>query len=64
MTTEPLPAANLRIGHQVLHTTGVRVVTSTRWQGAGGGVVSVAFGEERGRVSYRPSDVLEVVTGG
>ncbi len=63
MTTHSLPAASLRIGHQVVLATGVRVVTSTRWQGAGGGVVSVAFGEESGRVSYRPSDVLEVVTG-
>lgn len=63
MTTQPLPAASLRIGHQVLDATGVRVVTSTRWQGAGGGVVSIAFAEESGRVSYQPSEVLEVVTG-
>lgn len=63
MTTHSLPAASLRIGHQVVLATGVRVVTSTRWQGAGGGVVSIAFADHGTRVNYQPSDLLEVVTG-
>ena len=42
MRTELIPAADVRIGDYVLDELGApAVVTSTRWQGVGGGVVSI-----------------------
>ena len=44
MRTELIPAADVRIGDCVLDEQGApAVVTSTRWQGVGGGVVSIAL---------------------
>ena len=44
MRTELIPAADVRIGDCLLDEQGApAVVTSTRWQGVGGGVVSIAL---------------------
>ena len=44
MKTELIPAADVRIGDCVVDEHGApAVVTSTRWQGVGGGVVSIAL---------------------
>ena len=50
MRTEWIPAADVRIGDCVLDEQGTpAVVTSTRWQGVGGGVVSIALSTHPGR---------------
>ena len=64
MLTEPRRADELGIGDRVVTTDGnALTVTSTRLQGVGAGVVSLGFAERRGRVSYAPSDVLNVFVG-
>jgi len=50
MRTELIPAADVRIGDCVLDEQGApAVVTSTRWQGVGGGVVSIALSNHSDR---------------
>src|SRR6188472_2547149 len=50
MRTELIPAADVRIGDCVLDEQGAPVVvTSTRWQGVGGGVVSIALSNHADR---------------
>lgn len=47
MDTQQLPAGSLRIGQRVVRDP--LVVSSVRFEGAGGGVVSVEFAGESGR---------------
>lgn len=63
MQTFQRRADELRIGDRVVDARGHPLaVTSTRLQGVGSGVVSVAFAERRSRVSYRPGEVVRVVS--
>jgi hypothetical protein len=57
MRTELVPAADVRVGDCVIDEQGApTVVTSTRWQGAGAGVVSIALSSRPDRRSYRGQD--------
>jgi hypothetical protein len=59
MKTELIPAADVRIGDCVLDEHGApAVVTSTRWQGVGGGVVSIAVSNGPVRRVFGGSDLL------
>ena len=59
MKTELIPAADVRIGDCVLDEHGApAVVTSTRWQGVGGGVVSIALSNGRVRRVLGGSDLV------
>jgi len=54
MRTELIPAADVRIGDCVVDEQGApAVVTSTRWQGVGGGVVSIALSTHPSRRSSK-----------
>jgi hypothetical protein len=56
-------ADELCIGDRVQMTDGaVLTVTSTRLQGVGPGVVSVAFAERPARISYRAGDAMRMLT--
>ena len=57
MRTELVPAADVRVGDCVIDEQGApTVVTSTRWQGAGAGVVPIALSSRPDRRSYRGQD--------
>ena len=57
MRTELIPAADVRIGDCVLDEQGApAVVTSTRWQGVGGGVVSIALSNHSDRRVFSGCD--------
>ncbi len=59
MRTELIPAADLRIGDCVLDEHGApAVVTSTRWQGVGGGAVSIALSSQSDRRVFRGRDLV------
>jgi len=59
MRTELIPAADVRIGDCVLDKQGApAVVTSTRWQGVGGGVVSVALSNHLDRRVFSGGDLM------
>ena len=59
MKTELIPAADVRIGDCVLDEHGApAVVTSTRWQGVGGGVVSIAVSNGPVRRVFGGSDMV------
>ena len=60
MKTELIPAADVRIGDCVLDEHGApAVVTSTRWQGVGGGVVvSIALSNGPVRRLFGGSDLV------
>ena len=59
MRTELIPAADVRIGGCVLDEQGApAVVTSTRWQGVGGGVVSIALSNHPGRRVFEGRDLV------
>jgi len=59
MKTELIPAADVRIGDCVLDEHGApAVVTSTRWQGVGGGVVSIALSNGQVRRVFGGSDLV------
>ena len=59
MRTELIPAADVRIGDCVLDEHGApAVVTSTRWQGAGGGVVSIALSNHPTRHVFEGRDLV------
>ena len=62
MQTFQRRADELRIGDRVVDARGHPLaVTSTRLEGVGTGVVSVAFAELRRRVNYRPSEVVQIL---
>ena len=61
MRTQQLPAGSLRIGQQVVRDGRPLVVSSVRFEGAGGGVVSVQFAGDMGRATFAPADVLVVM---
>ena len=57
MRTELIPAADVRIGDCLLDEQGApAVVTSTHWQGVGGGVVSKALSSHSDRRVFSGSD--------
>jgi hypothetical protein len=57
--TELIPAADVRIGDCVLDEQGApAVVTSTRWQGVGGGVVSSALSNQSDRRVFNGPDLV------
>ena len=59
MKTELIPAADVRIGDCVVDEHGApAVVTSTRWQGVGGGVVSIALSNGPVRRLFGGSDLV------
>ena len=59
MKTELIPAADVRIGDCVLDEHGApAVVTSTRWQSVGGGVVSIALSNGPVRRVFGGSDLV------
>jgi len=59
MRTELIPAADVRIGDCLLDEKGApAVVTSTRWQGVGGGVVSIALSNRPGRRVFEGRDLV------
>lgn len=58
MGTQQLSAGSLRIGQEVVRDGHPMVVSSVRFEGAGGGVVSVQFAGEVGRATFAPGDVL------
>jgi hypothetical protein len=60
MKTDLIPAADVRIGDCVLDEHGApAVVTSTRWQGVGGGVsVSIALSNGPVRRLFGGSDLV------
>jgi len=59
MKTELIPAADVRIGDCVFDEHGApAVVTSTRWQGVGGGVVSIAVSNGPVRRVFGGSDLV------
>ena len=59
MRTELISAADVRIGDCVLDEHGTpAVVTSTRWQGVGGGVVSIALSTHPGRRVFEGPDLV------
>jgi hypothetical protein len=59
MRTELIPAADVQIGDYVLDEQGApAVVTSTRWQGVGGGVVSIALSNHSDRRVFSGSDLV------
>ena len=59
MRTELIPAADVRIGDCLLDEQGApAVVTSTRWQGVGGGVVSVALSNHLDRRVFSGGDLM------
>jgi hypothetical protein len=59
MKTELIPAADVRIGDCVVDEHGApAVVTSTRWQGVGGGVVSIASSNGPVRRVFGGSDLV------
>ena len=59
MRTELVAAADVRIGDCLLDEQGAAaVVTSTRWQGAGGGVVSIALSNHPGRRVFQGGDLV------
>lgn len=60
MRTQQLPAGSLRIGQRVVRDGHSLVVSSVRFEGAGGGVVSVEFAGEAGRSTFAPGEVLVV----
>jgi hypothetical protein len=61
MRKQQCRADELRIGDRVIDARGHPLaVTSTRLQGVGCGMVSVAFGELGERVTYRPSEVVQL----
>ena len=61
MRTQQLPAGSLRIGPQVVRDGRPVVVSSVRFEGVGGGVVSVQFAGDMGRATFAPADVLIVM---
>lgn len=60
MTTQQLPAGSLRIGQRVARNGYLLVVSSVRFEGAGGGVVSVEFAGQPRRTTFTPGEVLDV----
>ena len=59
MRTELIPAADVRIGDCVLDEQGApAVVTSTRCQGVGGGVVSIALSNHPDRRVFSGRDLV------
>ena len=59
MKTELIPAADVRIGDCVVDEHGApAVVTSTRWQGVGGGVVSIVLSNGPVRRVFGGSDLV------
>jgi hypothetical protein len=59
MRTELIPAADVRIGDCVPDEQGApAVVTSTRWQGVRGGVVSIALSNHSGRQIFSGRDLV------
>jgi hypothetical protein len=59
MRTELIPAADVRIGDCVLDEQGALVVvTSTRWQGVGGGVVSIELSSHSDRRVFSGRDLV------
>ena len=59
MRTELIPAADVRIGDCLLDEQGApAVVTSTRWQGVGGGVVSIALSNQSDRRVFSGRDLV------
>ena len=59
MRTELIPVADVRIGDCVLDENGApAVVTSTRWQGVGGGVVSIALSNHPTRQVFEGSHLV------
>ena len=59
MKTELIPAADVRIGDCVVDEHGApAVVTSTRWQGVGGGAVSIALSNGPVRRVFGGSDLV------
>ncbi|GGM14323.1 hypothetical protein [Nakamurella endophytica] len=63
MRTQQLPAGSLRIGQRVVREGRPLVVASVRFEGAGGGVVSVLFAGEAVRATFAPGEVLVVEVG-
>ena len=59
MKTDLIPAVDVRIGDCVVDEHGApAVVTSTRWQGVGGGVVSIAVSNGPVRRVFGGSDLV------
>ena len=59
MRTELIPAADVRIGDYVLDERGApAVVTSARWQGVGGRVVSIALSNHSDRRVFSGRDLV------
>ena len=59
MRTGLVPAADVRIGDCVPDGHGApAVVTSTRWQGVGGGVVSIALANHPTRQVFEGRDLV------
>lgn len=61
MRTQQLPAGSLRIGQRVVRDGCLLVVSSVRFEGAGGGVVSVEFAGEARWSTFAPGEVLVVL---
>lgn len=60
LRTQRLPAGSLRIGQRVVLDGHLLVVSSVRFEGAGGGVVSVEFAVHTRRSTFAPGEVLDV----
>jgi hypothetical protein len=54
-------ADELHPGDRVITDNGTVTVTSTRIEGAAGGVVSVGYADHPGRSRYRPGDRVTVL---